>query len=199
MTLRRNNPFGEPVSLRSALDRLFEDSFVDAAWRGAGDASLAALDVYETPDAVVVTAALPGIKPEDVDITLTGQTLTLRGEFKEDESVRGEQYLYRERRSGSFARQLQLPIRVQGDRTDASFENGLLKLTIPKAEEVKPRQIRISAGQTTSGQSHSGQSQGGQGGQFGQSGQSGEFGQSGTGERNVTPNATAQGDQGTGA
>ncbi len=146
MTLRRNNPLGEMVSLRQAMDRLFEDSFVDSAWRGAEGQSLAAIDVYETPDAVVITATLPGVRPDDVDITLTGQNLTLRGEFKPDESVRREQYLYQERRYGAFARQVQLPIRVQGDRAEASFENGLLRLSIPKAEEVKPRQIHIKAG-----------------------------------------------------
>ena len=163
MTLRRNNPFGEAVSLRSALDRLFEDSFVDSAWRGSEGQTLAAIDVYETPDAVVITATLPGIRPDDVEITLTGQTLTLRGDFKPDESVRREQYLYQERRYGSFARQIQLPSRVQGDRAEAAFENGLLTLTIPKAEEVKPRQIRIRGGQTNV--TGSSETQGQQGGQ----------------------------------
>lgn len=155
MTLRRNNALGEMVSLRSAMDRLFEDSFVDTAWRGSEGQSLSAVDVYETEDALVLTATLPGISPDDVEITLTGQNLTLRGEFRPDESIRGEQYLHQERRYGAFARQIQLPIRVQGERAEASFENGLLKLTIPKADEVKPRQIHIRAGAdvTDAGQS----------------------------------------------
>lgn len=156
MTLRRNNPLGEMVSLRSAMDRLFEDSFVDTAWRGAEGQSLAAVDVYETEDALVVAATLPGVNPDDVEITLTGQNLTLRGEFRPDESVRREQYLHHERRYGAFARQIQLPIRVQGERAEASFENGLLKLTIPKADEVKPRQIHIKAGSNVTGASQRG-------------------------------------------
>ena len=94
-----------------------------------------------------MTAALPGIKPEDVEITLTGQTLVIRGEFKADEKITRDQYLYRERRFGSFNRQLQLPVRVEGDKTEATFEHGLLTLRIPKADEVKPRQIQIKAGE----------------------------------------------------
>ena len=147
MTLNRWNPLGEAVSLRQAIDRLFEDSVVNpAGTRGEGGHALAAMDVHETPDAVVVTVSLPGVKPEDVEITLTGQHLVLRGEFKADESVKREQYLYQERRVGAFARQVELPMRVQGEKAQASFETGLLRLTIPKADEIKPRQIRIQAG-----------------------------------------------------
>jgi HSP20 family protein len=145
--ITRFDPFGEMVTLRQAMDRLFEDSFVSPlslrAYNGEGGAP--ALDVHQSADEIVVTAALPGIKPEDVDITITGQTLSIRGEFKEDEKVSRDQYLYRERRYGTFHRQLQLPVRVQGDAATATFENGLLTLTIPKAEEVKPRQIQVKA------------------------------------------------------
>ncbi|HEX7195841.1 MAG TPA: Hsp20/alpha crystallin family protein [Candidatus Limnocylindria bacterium] len=147
--ITRFDPLGEMVSLRSAMDRLFEDSFVSPlGWRtiGGGDMINPPVDVHETNDEIVVTAALPGMKAEDVEITMTGQNLTLRGEFKADEEVNREQYLYRERRFGSFSRSVQLPVRVQGDRADASFTDGILTLRIPKAEEVKPRQIRITAG-----------------------------------------------------
>ena len=148
--ITRYDPLGERVSLRSAMDRLFEDSFVSPmTWRtvgGNGESIAPPLDVHETPDELVVTAALPGIKADDVEITMTGQTLTLRGEFKADDNVTKDQYLYRERRYGSFNRTLQLPVRVQGERADATFTDGVLTLRIPKAEEVKPRQIRITAG-----------------------------------------------------
>jgi HSP20 family protein len=146
--ITRFDPLNEMVSLRSAMDRLFEDSFVNPlSWRtiSGGDTLTPALDVHETSDALVVTAALPGIRAEDVDITMTGQTLTLRGEFKADEQVKQDQYLYRERRFGAFNRTVQLPVRVQGDQANAQFVDGILTLTIPKAEEVKPRQIRINA------------------------------------------------------
>jgi HSP20 family protein len=147
--ITRFDPVGEMVSLRSAMDRLFEDSFVSpVGWRSVtgGEQITPAIDVHETPDDLVVTAVLPGIKPEDVEITMTGQSLTLRGEFKADEEVNRDQYLYRERRYGSFSRSLQLPVRVEGDHAEATFTDGVLKLRIPKAEEVKPRQIRINAG-----------------------------------------------------
>ena len=147
--ITRFDPLGEMVSLRHAMDRLFEDSFVSPmSWKtiGNGEGVTPPLDVHETDDHLVVTASLPGIRPDDVEITLVGQTLTLRGEFKADEQVEREQYLYRERRYGTFNRTLQLPVRVEGDKAEASFTDGLLTLRIPKAEEVKPRQIRISAG-----------------------------------------------------
>ncbi len=153
--ITRWDPFGEMVSLRQAMDRLVEDSFVSpTSWRSVrGEQLNPALDVHETPDELVVTASLPGMKPEDVEITITGQTLTLRGELKEDESIQREQYLYRERRFGSFSRQVQLPTRVEGDRAEATFEHGILRLAIPKAEEVKPRQIQVRASSTSNGAS----------------------------------------------
>jgi HSP20 family protein len=148
--ITRYDPLGEMVSLRSAMDRLFEDSFVSPlTWRTLASGETIApppVDVHETDDEIVVTAALPGMKADDVDITMTGQTLTLRGEFKADDEVSKDQYLYRERRFGSFNRTVQLPVRVQGEKADATFVDGVLTLRIPKAEEVKPRQIRISAG-----------------------------------------------------
>jgi HSP20 family protein len=146
--ITRFDPLGEMVSLRSAMDRLFEDSFVSpVGWRtlGSGEAITPPLDVHETADDIVVTASLPGMKAEDVEITMTGQSLTLRGEFRADEKVERDQYLYRERRFGTFHRSLQLPVRVQGENAQATFTDGVLTLRIPKAEEVKPRQIRINA------------------------------------------------------
>lgn len=143
--LTRYDPLGEMVSLRRAMDRLFDESFVNPlSWRSFnGEGISPPLDIHQTNDEVVVTAALPGVKPEDVDVTITGQTLSIRGEFKADENIEREQYLYRERRAGSFSRQIELPLRVQGDKAQATFENGLLRLTMPKAEDVKPRQIAI--------------------------------------------------------
>jgi len=146
--ITRFDPLGEMVSLRSAMDRLFEDSVVSPlSWRtvAGGESLTPPIDVHENADAITVTASLPGIKAEDVEITMTGQSLTLRGEFKSDEQVERDQYLYRERRFGSFNRSLQLPVRVQGDKAEATFVDGVLTLRIPKAEEVKPRQIRINA------------------------------------------------------
>lgn len=147
--ITRFDPLGEMVSLRHAMDRLFEDSVVSPlTWRSIGGAEggvAPPIDVYETPDDLVVSVALPGITADDVEITMIGQTLSLRGEFKPEEEVKPEQYLYRERRYGTFTRTLQLPVRVEGEKAQASFHDGLLTLRVPKADEVKPRQIRISA------------------------------------------------------
>ena len=152
--ITRFDPLGEIVSLRSAMDRLFEDSFVSPlTWRTVanGNGINPAIDIYETDDDIVLTAALPGLKSDDVEVTITGQNLTLRGDVKADETVQNDQYIYRERRFGSFNRSFQLPVRVDGDRADASFSDGILTLRIPKADEVKPRQIRINPGTTDAG------------------------------------------------
>jgi len=145
--MTRYDPFVDTITLRKAMDRLFEDSFVSPfTWRNVnGESTSPALDVHQSADEIVVTAALPGLRPEDVDITITGQTLSIRGEFKSDEEVSRDQYLYRERRYGSFHRQLRLPVRVQGDAATATFEHGVLTLRIPKSEDVKPRQIQVKA------------------------------------------------------
>ena len=142
--IRRTNPFGELLSLRQAMDRLFEDSFVrPGAITGDGDHALA-VDVRTTQDALLIEAALPGVKPEDVDISLLGDTLTISARTNDEQSADENGYSHREIRRGSFSRTLTLPRGLKSDGVTASFENGLLRLSIPKAEEAKPRQIKIS-------------------------------------------------------
>ncbi len=153
MTLiRRPNPFGELLSLRQAMDRLFEDSYVRPGAGGASDEHGLALDVYTTPQEVVVEAALPGVKPDDVDISVLGDTLTITGSTREEQNRDDDGYSYREIRRGSFRRSITLPAGLNTDAATASFENGLLRLSIPKAEQAKPRQIQIkqteNAGET---------------------------------------------------
>jgi HSP20 family protein len=146
MTLiRRPNPFGELLSLRQAMDRLFEDSYVRPRNGGSGstDEHALSLDIYAQPDALVVEAALPGVKPEDVQISVLGDTLTISASTSHEESRNDDGYSYREIRRGSFSRTVTLPGGLKADDATASFENGLLRLSIPKAEEAKPRQIQI--------------------------------------------------------
>ncbi|HET8587366.1 MAG TPA: Hsp20/alpha crystallin family protein [Candidatus Limnocylindria bacterium] len=148
--LSRFDPFREMLTLREAVDRLFEDSIVSPAslrtlGNDTGQMLNPPLDLHQTDDGLVLTMALPGVKPEDVSITITGQVLQIRGEFKADESLKRDDYLYRERRFGSFNRQIELPVRVQGDAAQAEFEDGVLTLRVPKAAEVKPRQIEVRA------------------------------------------------------
>lgn len=145
--LVRWEPFRDLVSLREAMDRLFEESFVrpQSDLLTPTEAGTLAVDMYETEDAVVVKSAIPGIKPEDIDISLTGDTLTIKGETKFEEEVEEENYVRREMRYGSFVRTLSIPTSVVVDKADAEFENGVLTLTLPKAEEVKPKAIQIKA------------------------------------------------------
>jgi HSP20 family protein len=145
--VRRPSPFGELLSLRSAMDRLFEDSFVRprSAWTSAFDGgSSLPMDISTTSDELVVEASLPGLRPEDVDITVEGGTLTISAQNGDERKEQEGGYLLQEIRRGSFSRSVTLPEGLQAERASATFENGVLTLRIPKAEEVKPRQIRIS-------------------------------------------------------
>ena len=144
--IRRANPFDELFTLRRAVDRLFDDDlFHPRAWRSVAAGAEPALDITTSLDELVVKASLPGCKPEDVDITLTGSTLTISGEMKEQARREEESWILNEIRRASFSRTLELPRGLVGDRATASYEHGILTLRIPKAEEVKPRQIRITA------------------------------------------------------
>jgi len=146
MTMIRWEPFREMMSLRNAMDRLFEDSFVRPSrlWPEVGVGELA-VDMYQTASDVVVKAALPGLKPEEVDISITGDTLTIKGEHKEEQEVKQEDYFYKEHRYGNFSRSVAIPVQVKSDKAEATFENGVLTLTLPKAEEIKPKQIKVKA------------------------------------------------------
>ncbi len=145
--LVRWEPFSDLVSLREAMDRLFEESFVSprAGWPVPVEGGALAVDMYETDDVVVVKSAVPGIKPEELDITVTGDTLTIKGETKSEQEVKEENYVRREMRYGSFSRTVALPSSIVADKAKAEFENGMLTLTLPKAEEVKPKAIKVKA------------------------------------------------------
>lgn len=141
----RWEPIREMMSLREAMNRLFEDSFVRPFGPAAAGGMQLAVDVIDTKDDVVVKATVPGLKPEDIDISLSGDILTIKGEFKAEEKKEGANYLRQERRYGAFERTLTLPTMVVADKARAEFENGVVTLTLPKAEEVKPKSIKIKA------------------------------------------------------
>lgn len=150
-TLIRWDPYREFATMRNLMDRVFEDTFgpVQALRNEVGALSLA-LDVAEKADSFVVKASVPGISPDDLDISLTNDVLTIRGETKADTEINEENYHLRERRHGSFVRSVTLPVPVQADKVDAAYENGVLTLTLPKAEELRPKKIAINvAGQKT--------------------------------------------------
>jgi len=159
MAIERWDPFREAVSLRDAMNSLFQESFIRPGSLQARDgATPLLLDISETEDEYVVEASLPGIKPEDVQITVHGDTLTIRGETKAEEEKKGQAWHLRERRFGSFQRSVALATPVDSDKAQAHFENGVLTLRLPKAEQAKPRQIKV--GGAASGQGQVGRSQG---------------------------------------
>lgn len=147
MTLiRRTSPFGDLVSLRQAMDRLFEESFVNPrSWSGLGESPVAPMDVYTTGDDLTVEVNLPGVKPEEVDITVEGNTLTIAGELRSSRGEEDTSFVLQEIKRGRFTRSLTLPDGLEPDKATAQFEDGVLTLRIPRAEQVKPRQIKISA------------------------------------------------------
>ena len=144
MSVIRWEPFRDLMTLREAMDRLFEDSFVrtGARWVSSGEARCELpLDVYTTDEELVITAAVPGMDPEDVEITIEGDTLTIKGELKGP--LDNVDYLIQERPYGKFSRTLRLNIPVQADKAEATFEKGILTLVLPKQEEIKPKTIEV--------------------------------------------------------
>lgn len=146
MTLvRRTSPFSELVTLRQAMDRLFDDTVFRplGGYLGNGELSRLPLDVRSTSDALLVEAELPGMKPEDVDITVENGTLTIRTEDGTERTEEQGDWLVREISRGALMRTVTLPTGLEADKAEATFEHGVLKLRIPKTEQVKPRQIQI--------------------------------------------------------
>ncbi len=147
MNMIRWEPIREMTSMEEAVDRLLDEHFFHPSrfislW---GETATILLDVFQTVDAVVVKASLPGIRPEDVDVTVSGNTLNIKGETKTEENVKSEDYIHQERRYGAFSRSVVLPAGLQGDKAEAVFEHGVLTLSIPRAPELKPKQIKVKA------------------------------------------------------
>jgi HSP20 family protein len=143
----RWEPYRETINLREWMDRMMDESWGRQLGAVASIAS-PAIDMYHTDDDVVVKATLPGVRPEDLNISVTSDVLTIRGEVKEETSSNGgngANYHVRERRYGSFSRSLPLPTAVIAENARAEFENGILTLTLPKAEEVRPKTITVKA------------------------------------------------------
>ena len=141
--LVRWDPFAEFGSLRRAMDRLFEDYAPTRSVRGEGAELTFPVDLSESENEIVVKAVLPGIKPEDVDLTVNEGVLTLRGVAKSESTEEKENFYRREIRYGSFARSLPLPSRVDQGKADAEFKDGILTVRLPKAQDARPQSIKI--------------------------------------------------------
>ena len=143
--VRRPSPFGEIMTLRQAMDRLFDDDYRPFRWLSGGpDGPALPLDVTTSADSLTIEAALPGIKPEDVDITVENGTVTISGRTATERTAEEGSYVLQEIRRGNFSRTVTLPTGLEPEKATATFEHGILRLEIPKAEQVKPRQIKIS-------------------------------------------------------
>jgi HSP20 family protein len=151
-TLTRWEPWRELPTLRRAFDRFFEEPFETRfmlPWRL--DEFEPAVDVVEDETAYTVKAAMPGVKPEEVEVTLQNNVLTLKGEAKADKEIKEENYHLRERRYGSFMRSLTLPAAVKAEQIEATHEDGVLTVRLPKMEEDKPKKIAIQTTTTGNG------------------------------------------------
>ena len=145
MTLiRRPTPLAELVSFRDAMERLFDERSFRPMWIGDGERQSApALDVYTTPEAVIAKVALPGVKPEDVDVTIGDDLVTVSGAFKEVKETSDAGYVHKELSQGQFSRSFSLPTAVKADAAKAEFKDGILNVHIGKSEAAKPKAIEV--------------------------------------------------------
>jgi len=140
--IRRGHPFTDLMDIRNEMDRLLSDTFrafdggEKYGWRPA-------IDIEEGENEFIVTAELPGINKEDVNISITDNQLTVSGEIGETRDVQEKNYHVKERVRGKFSRSVALPTTIDSNNTEASYEDGILKIRLPKAEEAKPKQIEI--------------------------------------------------------
>jgi HSP20 family protein len=144
--VRRSTPLIDLIGMREVFDRLVDDRLFRPLWLSNGDREISpALDVYTTPEAVVAKAALPGVKAEDVEITIADDVVTIAGSFKEEKETLEAGYTHKELSRGAFRRSFSAPAALKADAAKAVFKDGLLTLTIPRAEEVKPRHVKVEA------------------------------------------------------
>jgi HSP20 family protein len=141
----RWDPMNEFGSISRMMDRLWENAMLTSPRLLPVESWGVSMDVLENDDNFVVKATLPGVLPDDIDVTFSNNTLTVRGEVKQDETSEDEQYHLRERRYGKFSRSITLPTRIDADKIHANYESGILTLTLPKTEEVKARRISVKS------------------------------------------------------
>ncbi len=143
MLIRHTSPFGELLQLRRAMERMFDDPFFRQASATRSNARRLPLDVYETPEAFVIEAALPGVKPEEVEVSVLGDTLTLTAGSESEKGSETNGYRWREVQRGKVTRSVTLPQGVNADQATATFENGLLRLSVPKAQPAEAVRIPV--------------------------------------------------------
>ena len=137
----RWSPARDMVRLSDAMDRMFEDAWTRPTPARAEREARLPLDVYTTPSEVVLTANVPGLKPDEVEITLEGDTLSIHGEFKAP--MENVEYVFQERSFGKFSRTLTINVPVDVNKVEATFDSGVLTITLPKAEAARPKTIKV--------------------------------------------------------
>lgn len=145
MSITRFSPMSDALSLREAMDRLFQDSFIrPGAWVAGLDGAIGVpVDLWETADAYHLQADVPGMGPDEIEINATQDTVTISGEVKPQTNAEQDGWIRQERRTGKFSRSFTLPVQIDSNKVDATFENGVLHLVLPKAEAVRPRTIKV--------------------------------------------------------
>jgi HSP20 family protein len=141
-------PFRELEEMERRFDDLFSWPLPPAVWRRIPTMEMGwapAIDVFEKEDKFVVKAELPGMKEEDIDISIVGDTLTIKGERKAESEVKEDDYYYCERSYGSFSRSIAIPSNVDAQKIEANYEDGVLEVSLPKTSKVKPKKISVSA------------------------------------------------------
>ena len=139
----RWSPARDMVRLSDAMDRMLEDAWTRPTPARAEREARLPLDVYTTPSEIVLTANVPGLKPDEVEITLEGDTLSIHGEFKAP--MENVEYVFQERSFGKFSRTLTINVPVDVNKVEATFDNGVLTITLPKAEAARPKTIKVEA------------------------------------------------------
>ena len=145
MGLARWEPIGNLRKMREEMDRMFENMLPSFAWPSlSSEGVMPIVDAFETPDEVVIKAELPGLKKDDIEITATDASISLKGEFKHEERVKEEGFIRNERRSGKFLRTIPMPIEIKPDQVKATFKDGVLEITAPKSEKAFAKEKRVS-------------------------------------------------------
>jgi HSP20 family protein len=140
-----------PKEIERWFEEFFEEPFFPRSWRKFPkwrglrelEGISPSVDMYDKKDEIVVKAEIPGVEKENINISVMDNTLTIKGEMKKEEEAKEEDYYYSERSYGSFGRMLSLPAKVQADKIKASFKNGILEIHLPKAEESKPKEVKV--------------------------------------------------------
>jgi HSP20 family protein len=150
-TIARLEPFRGLATLQDQFNRIFNESFRTQGEESALTSWAPAVDIYETPNDLVVKADLPDVNEKDIDVRVENNLLTIRGERKFEKSVSEENFLRVERTYGSFSRSFSLPNSVNAETIAAEYKNGVLTVTLPKREESKPRQVKVTVNAATNG------------------------------------------------